>query len=191
MLCDDQMQIIEYYSKVIGEYMDEKSIPYQLSWTSSGEELLEQCRNEMVPDIVILDIQLKGINGMELARNLRILGNHSEIIFLTAWSDYVFDAFDVEPIGYVMKDLDRLGRLIELIGKAVEKVEKYKRKTYFTVETGSYVEKVLLSDIYYFSVKGRIITIHAKDNNIIHMHYPFVTVSTSSSYPMSRYYQSI
>jgi len=66
------------------------------------EELL-YAAEENVPDIVFLDISMEGTDGIEVAKRLNQLSNTVKIIFVTGYSDYMAEAFDVYAAGYVMK----------------------------------------------------------------------------------------
>lgn len=74
-----------------------------------GIEAAEQIRT-LEPDLVILDIQMPGQSGMDIARALRPGGNRPEIIFVTAFDRFATDAFDVEAADYLLKPVafDRL-----------------------------------------------------------------------------------
>lgn len=76
-------------------------------------ELLGECRNgreaiafveQNEPDIVFLDIQMPGINGIEVAHTLK--SNHCAVIFTTAYDEYALKAFEVEAVNYLLKPFD-------------------------------------------------------------------------------------
>jgi len=70
---------------------------------SSGEELLLSDKNI---DILFLDIQMSGKDGMETARELRKKDKNMILIFVTAVEEYVFQAFDVGAFHYIVKPID-------------------------------------------------------------------------------------
>ncbi len=74
--------------------------------------------------LVFLDIQMKGVDGIETARRLRQEQRNSLIIFVTALKDYVFQAFDVSAFHYLLKPInsDRFGQVFD---RAVENIEQY------------------------------------------------------------------
>lgn len=83
---------------------------------SSGEELLADTKP---PDIALLDIQMPGKNGMETAKLLRQNHRNTAIIFISALEDYVFQAFDVGALHYLVKPFDDR-KLEEVLARAME-----------------------------------------------------------------------
>ena len=87
-ICDDEKNIRELIgNKVVRQYPEAEIVFF-----SSGEELLLSDKHI---DILFLDIQMSGKNGMETARELRKKEKGMILIFVTAMEEYVFQAFDV------------------------------------------------------------------------------------------------
>lgn len=62
---------------------------------------------ELQPDIVLLDIRMPGMDGIETARHLNQLEHTPAVVFTTAYDEYAIDAFDARAIGYVLKPVRR------------------------------------------------------------------------------------
>lgn len=166
LLCDDQQQTLEYYNEVIQQIINEQSLDAVILNFISGNELLNYMnKRRSMADIIFLDIQMGGIGGMETARILREMGCYAQIIFLTSAEEYVFDAFKVEPVAYLVKSKTDQFKLREAFNEAVIRVNKMNQEC-FTVETASFSEKILLKDIIYFSVNGRMVTLHQASRDI-------------------------
>lgn len=100
-ICDDEKNIRELIgNKVAKQYPEADIIFFQ-----SGEELLLSDKHI---DILFLDIQMSGKNGMETARELRKKDKSVILIFVTAVEEYVFQAFDVGAFNYIVKPIDRI-----------------------------------------------------------------------------------
>jgi len=82
----------------------------------NGREALEIVHREKV-DIVLLDIRMPGMDGMEAARHLAGLARPPAIIFTTAFDAYALKAFEVNAIDYLLKPI-RAGRLLAALRKA-------------------------------------------------------------------------
>lgn len=80
----------------------------------NGRQALQMAA-ELEPDVVLLDISMPGLNGIETARHLNNFEKPPSIIFTTAYDRYAVDAFDAQAVGYVLKPVrrQRLERALE------------------------------------------------------------------------------
>jgi len=69
------------------------------------------------PDIVLLDIRMPGLDGIETARHLHTAENPPAVVFTTAYDEYAIDAFDARAVGYVLKPVRR-SRLVTALEQA-------------------------------------------------------------------------
>ena len=133
---------------------------------SSGNELLESTE---VYDIIFLDIGMKGIDGMQTAKKLRSNGCNSAIIFVTAFDDRVFDAFDVGAFNFLVKPVS-IEKFSEVLKKAIESrivpPELKPNDRYISVRTGGISTKLALSEIIYAEVFNRTVVLHTKGGNV-------------------------
>lgn len=114
-ICDDEKEIRNDISEKIKLFYPKSSI----ALFENAEGLLN-CKKWA--DIIFLDIGLPDVNGMELAAELRKKGCRSVIIFVTAYEDYVFKAFDVSAFHYLLKPVFS-AKLYEVLNKAVNSLE--------------------------------------------------------------------
>ncbi|HSG59229.1 MAG TPA: LytTR family DNA-binding domain-containing protein [Woeseiaceae bacterium] len=80
----------------------------------NGEEALALA-TELNPDVVLLDIRMPGMDGIETAHHLNAMREPPAVVFATAYNEYAIDAFDARAIGYVLKPVrrERLERALE------------------------------------------------------------------------------
>ena len=167
-ICDDEKEIRELYAEKIKHlYPDADLVQYR-----SGEELLIAYRK---PDILLLDIQMPGRNGMEIAKQLRGSCKEMVIIFVSALEEYVFQAFDVGAFHYLVKPFDD-EKLAEVLARAVgqyednRKREEHKKKERETsslvITRGGEHVTVRIEDIVYAEVFDRKVIIHTMDSDI-------------------------
>ena len=119
------------------------------------------------PDVLFLDIQMSGKNGMETARELRRRHEDTILIFVTAMSEYVFEAFDVDALHYLIKPFSD-EKLQEVLDKALRQLQsptEIKEKI-LLVKQGGLSTKVFLSDIIYAEVFNRKVMLHTLDGDI-------------------------
>lgn len=83
---------------------------------SNGVEALEKL-SELQPDVILIDIRMPQMDGLELARHLRKLPDPPAFIFTTAYDSYAVKAFELHAIDYLLKPI-RLGRLFDALTHA-------------------------------------------------------------------------
>jgi two-component SAPR family response regulator len=121
MLVEDEINILKHLNKMVsamGEFIVKGAFDVP-------EEALEAF-SDILPDVVLLDIEMPRMNGLELAKRMLERKPELYVYFLTAYNNYALNAYDVGAIGYLMKpvmkeDLERVvKRLNQLIGKKQE-----------------------------------------------------------------------
>ncbi|MFK7887345.1 MAG: LytR/AlgR family response regulator transcription factor [Gammaproteobacteria bacterium] len=73
---------------------------------ATGREAIDACEQHH-PDVVLLDIRMPGMDGIETARHLTSLEKPPAVIFTTAYNEYALEAFDAQAVGYLMKPVRR------------------------------------------------------------------------------------
>ncbi|MDE7131657.1 MAG: LytTR family DNA-binding domain-containing protein [Lachnospiraceae bacterium] len=123
MVCDDDRALREILRSKIEKMCWEAEAGCRIVCCDSGEEILD-LRGEEAPDILFLDIQMPGKSGMEIAEELRKQHRDTILIFVTALSEYVYEAFDVGAFHYLVKPFSD-DKLKEVLSKALR---QYKRQ---------------------------------------------------------------
>lgn len=172
-ICDDEKALREMLRQEIEKHCKHAGILCQICDYDSGEKLLA-LPAESIPDILFLDIQMPGKNGMQTARELRRKNENMILIFVTALSEYVYDAFDVNAFHYLVKPFEE-EKLQEVLDSAIRQCEKQAEAPALQQQTphrailvkqGGLSTKVLLSDIVYAEVFNRKIMLHTVNGNI-------------------------
>ncbi len=159
-VCDDEKEIRDLFAQKIRKlYPGAGLLLYE-----SGEELL---LSDEEPDILLLDIQMPGKNGMETAKELRRKNKQVIIIFLTALDDFVFEAFDVGAFHYLVKPFDDR-KFAEVLHNATEQSKNRKKPEMpsLLINTGGKHITVNLEDLVYAEVFDRKLILHTMDAEI-------------------------
>ncbi|MCR5041921.1 MAG: LytTR family DNA-binding domain-containing protein [Clostridia bacterium] len=103
-ICDDEPVITEELERYLKDCLQPEGFGADIKVFFDAESLLA-ARDRI--DLALLDCCLPGIDGIELARRLRARFPGCEVVFISSYSDYVFDSYDVEHLRFIMKPFDR------------------------------------------------------------------------------------
>ena len=161
-ICDDEVSMVQILEEKIKKLLPDAVIDKYLS----GDELIASGSK---PDILFLDIQMPGMDGMETAKMLRQDNEDMILIFVTAAEEYVFQAFDVGAFHYLVKPFSD-EKLKEVVTKAVHNIKRSSRlekdEKYIMVQTAGSHIKIFLRDIVYAEVYNRKVIIHTRSTDI-------------------------
>lgn len=155
-ICDDDKNIIQKIKDYISEYKGDKCT---IESYNSGEELIE---NKKKFDVILLDIDMEGIDGIETGKKIRDYDKNVKIIYVTSFTDYVNLAFKVHAFLYLNKPIKK-----EEIHNALDEVISYKdnseEKELIEFKTDEGVIRIEPKEIYYFEYINRKVNIKTKD----------------------------
>ena len=157
-ICDDEKHMVDHIKAFVSDFFRKKNREISIRTFLSGEDLLSY---DGQIDILFLDVQMKGMDGMETARRLRKLVD-AILIFVTGVREQVFDAFDVGAFHYLMKPIDE-DKMREVLRRAVQEVEKKQSgPRYLLVKAEGSHRRIPVEDILYVENSGRKVILHTK-----------------------------
>lgn len=153
-ICDDDRAAVENHKNMTEHCLkDCGSIGKIETYTTSDNLLYDIAEDRLFFDLILLDIEMPGCSGMEIAGKIRPCLPDVKIIFITSHIEYAIDAFELSIFRYVPKnDLNR--RLPAAIRDAVKLIGLEAGKTY-TIRTNSRLEKIPYREIYYIERDGK------------------------------------
>lgn len=155
-VCDDD----EMFGKNVLTLLERTiEIPAEVVYFQNGNTFLKEGENT---DILFLDIDMPEMNGMELAHVLKKKGQAPVLVFLTGLPEYVYDAFETEAIGYLLKPIEE-EKFKKVLKRAVQKAEAIKQERYLYIKSNGQVWRILGEDILYVENQGRKLLFHTKD----------------------------
>lgn len=162
-ICDDEKRICSILEEKVREICpDAETITY-----TSGEELL---KDDILPDILLLDIKMPGIGGMDAARKLRDKGWRRILIFVTGEEDRVFDSFDLHAFHFLLKPVsdEKLREVLESARSELKHMEKSPSDNdrYVDIRSGTSHIRLNLSKLLYAEVFNRKTILHTKEGSI-------------------------
>ena len=102
-ICDDEAFFREELRSILFAYKAERRLHIDVYQYPNGEALLS---DNKVFDIVFLDQQMPGLNGMQVARTLRSRNITCSIVFVTSYPDFVYESFEVQPYRFLRKPVN-------------------------------------------------------------------------------------
>lgn len=152
---DDEKVIREHLCELIEKQKPDSRIESY----ATGEELLAAGRSF---DIIFLDIQMDGINGIETARSLRKRQEEIVLIFITGLKEYVFEALDLYAFQYLLKPVDEK-KFAEVLERAAKEAGRKETKKALFIKTRNLT--LDQADILYIESRGKKVEIHTVREN--------------------------
>lgn len=127
------------------------------------------------PDVVLLDIRMPGMDGIETATKLSERETPPAIIFTTAYDEYALDAFDAHAIAYLLKPIrkEKLSAAL-LSAKKLNRVqlqniqpEEPTQDQHLSVKIHSGVRKIDIADIFYFQAEQKYVTVKCREGEVL------------------------
>ena len=157
-VCDDEHQQTEYIKSLVNKWADANNIKVTVDMFENAENFKFAWSESKAFDILLLDIEMGGQNGVELARDLRKTDEKLVIIFITGFADYISEGYDVSALHYLMKPVKE-DKLFEVLDKAVKTLTQINKSLVLTVDSETY--RVPLSEIRYIEAQDHYVVIRA------------------------------
>ncbi len=103
-ICDDEKKFRDELTEFLVEYKREKRLHIDIFEFKDGDSLIS---SDIVFDMVFIDYQMPGINGLEAAKKIRLKNCICSIVFVTSYPQFVFDSFEVQPYRFFVKPVDK------------------------------------------------------------------------------------
>lgn len=160
LMCDDNREDAAKHEKIIQDIAQDAKIDIHIKRFTSGAEML-MCiqENPKQVDIIFQDVIINELNGIEIAKKIREIKCNAEIVFLTNRRNYVFAAFETNPLNYLIKSEVNKERMREIFLKAV-KLAKRKNPSIFTCERNGIKKSIPIDKISYFESNNRVVTVY-------------------------------
>lgn len=151
-ICDDEDMQLSLTKKNLE--LAYKSLDMIVDTYTSGADLLNAV-NSVSYDLILLDIEMPEMNGIDIAKELRKKENNTEIVFLTSHVEYALEGYEVNALRYLTKPA-KAEKLAEIIAYLKEQRKKDKR---ILLRNGEEMEMVCVAEIYYMEAQDQMIRI--------------------------------
>lgn len=159
VICDDMESDANIAKKIIKETAREIPIHVEFDYYSKAADVERRfLKKHELADILVLDIDMPEISGLELAERLRREMKDLLIIFLSSHEEFVFKAIEFQPFRYIRKIC--ISTEMPLAIQSAYKILKLKQAQQISLKTADGERKELLSDIMYIESENRKVSIH-------------------------------
>lgn len=147
-ICEDDHDQIAVLREYVGTWSQARNIAVEISEFNSAESCLFAWTAAGIYDILFLDIRLKNMTGIELARVIRAVDQDTPIVLTTASMEFALEGYDVNVMKYLLKPVEE--RDIHVCLDRAQEVLDVQKEDTFLVTTGGKHLRFKYSEIYYF-----------------------------------------
>ncbi len=165
-ICDDLESDRDYLKDLLNKWAINNSHLLNIDTFSSAESFLFHYEETKDYDILLLDIEMGLMDGVSMAKKIRQDNDAVQIIFITGYSDYIAEGYEVNALHYLIKPVKE-EKLFSVLERAIEKVNK--NDVVLNLETANGMVRVPIYQIRFAEVFGNYVTIHAYDDVVVKM----------------------
>ncbi|MGI6254400.1 MAG: LytR/AlgR family response regulator transcription factor [Acutalibacter sp.] len=159
-VCDDQQEDRQLVQELALEWAKSRGFDVEVRQFSSGDAFLFQYTEDKAWDILLLDVEMPGCSGVELAKQVRRKNKLTQIVFVTGYSDYIAEGYDVSALHYLLKPVNR-EKLFSVLNRAVERLKRDGRS--LLLELPEELVRVPLYQVEYLEVRQNYVTVHTAE----------------------------
>lgn len=153
-ICDDEEKSVALHKKIVMECLQSEGIGCEITTYTLSQNLLYDITDDgFFYDLILLDIEMPGISGMEIPQKVIIFLPNVRIIFVTSHTEYAIDAFELSIFRYVPKN-NLEAKLASAVVDAAKLIELETGQEYM-IQTANRMEKIPYKDIFYIQRDGK------------------------------------
>ena len=158
-IVDDSTTDAEFVKGILNSWADLRQANIQAEVFLSAEAFLFQYAEDKDWDILLLDIEMGAMDGVTMAKRVRQDNEAVQIVFITGYSDYIAEGYEVAALHYLMKPVNR-EKLLTVLDRAMEKRKQEERC--LNLEAYGEMVRIPFYEIRYLDVHQNYVTVHAK-----------------------------
>lgn len=161
-IVDDEADEQEILAKYIREWAEAKKELVEFACFINSEAFLFSWEDDKDYALLVLDIEMGGISGLELAKKIRLQDGDIPILFVTGYDEYMQYGYDVAALHYLLKPVQK-EKLFQVLDKLGEREES---QMSLIVNAGNEVRRLSLSAIFYVEADGHGSILHTADETV-------------------------
>ncbi len=160
-ICDDNPADAGYVQLLLGQWAELRQTEVQTEVFSSAERFLFRYAEDKAFHILLLDIEMGTMDGVTMAKRIRQENEAVQIVFITGYSDYIAEGYEVAALHYLMKPVKE-EKLFAVLDRAAERQKQNER--YLNLELSGELVRIPFYEIRYLDVLKNYVTVHAKQD---------------------------
>ncbi len=166
-ICDDDYTIASYIESFVLPESINNGLRADTEIFSDGSTLLKSLKNGNRYNLIFLDIEMKEMDGISTAREIRKFDKTVILIYVSSYDNYLKELFEVEPFRFISKPIDP-EIFKEYFRDACQRF--LDNSTFFQFTFNKEIHKIPLKDIVYFESRNRSIYIHLSDGSSVYFY---------------------
>ena len=158
-IVDDSTKDAEFVQGILNNWTEQRLTNIHAELFSSAESFLFRYAEDKDWDILLLDIEMGAMDGVTMAKRVRQDNEAVQIVFITGYSDYIAEGYEVAALHYLMKPVNR-EKLLTVLDRALEKRKQEERC--LNLEAYGEMVRIPFYEIRYLDVHQNYVTVHAK-----------------------------
>ncbi len=158
-ICDDSSRDADFVRNIVADWASSRQFSIQSEVFPSAESFLFRYAEDKQWDILLLDIEMGAMDGVSMAKHIRQDNEAVQIVFITGYSDYIAEGYEVAALHYLMKPVNR-EKLLTVLDRALEKRKQEERC--LNLEAYGEMVRIPFYEIRYLDVSANYVTVHAK-----------------------------
>lgn len=159
-ICDDQLIDREYIQTLVQQWAGQGLHEIHIETFSSGEALLFAYETKYF-DLLLLDIEMAQIDGVTLAKKIRQKNEIVPIVFISGYSDYLADGYDVAALHYLLKPVN-VEKLYEVLDRGIFESQKEEKR--IVIESGGVTHSISIKRLRYIEIQSNYATLHGEES---------------------------
>ena len=156
-ICDDSQADAEYIATLVKEWAKDRTAI--IKTFPSAEAFMFNYTEEKDFDILLLDIEMGKMDGVTMAKAIRQDNESVQIVFITGYSEYIADGYDVAALHYLIKPVKK-EQLWSVLDRAAERLKKNEKE--LLLKTADETVVMPVREIRYLDVQQNYVTVHGK-----------------------------
>ena len=160
-IVDDNPIDASFTTQELTAWGESRQLTVQAERFNSAEQFLFRYAEDKTWDILLLDIEMNAMDGVTLAKKIRAQNEAVQIVFITGYSDYIAEGYEVSALHYLMKPVNR-DKLYSVLDRALEKRQQEERC--LNLESTGEMVRIPFYEIRYLDVRQNYVTVHGKQD---------------------------